>query len=160
MLTPADPSLLAVGLWLYLILFSKSTRSQIGSGNVEVAADGGAFAVTFTGVYGDVPLLTADPSESATIASSIEGATPFRKEIQAFSCPTALGDGNLLVSWRGKSSVSVAANDALAAFADAVSTGLTTVTAVGNVVSAVCSGELVYVTFEEVRLSAQTMDSL
>lgn len=126
---------------------------------MEVAADGAAFMVTFTGVYGDVPLLTADSSASATIVSSVEGATPFRKEIQAFSCPTAL-DGNLLVSWRGNPDVTVAATADLATFTSAVSGGLTTVTAVGNDDSAVCSGELVYVTFEEVRLSAHTMYSL
>lgn len=133
---------------------------QIGTGNVEVVADGAAFAVTFTGVYGDVPLLIADPPAGATISSSVDGATegaaPFRKEIQAFSCPAAL-TGDLLLNWRGKSEVTVAANADLATFASAVSAGLTTVTAVGNDPNNVCSGELVYVTFEEVHKTVESV---
>lgn len=132
--------------------------AQIGTGNVEVSSDVGSltaldsedsFSVTFVGVYGDVPLLTAVPASKATVTSSAEGDAPFRKETQAFYC-TASATGDLVINWRGMGNITVAGDDDLDTFESAVSSGLTNVTVVGNDPSAVCSGELVYVTFQEV----------
>ncbi|CAM9800578.1 unnamed protein product [Ectocarpus sp. 6 AP-2014] len=131
----------------------------IGTGNVEVSSDvgsstaldnGDTFSVTFTGVYGDVPLLTPVPSSRATVTSSTEGDAPFRKETQAFSC-TLGATGDLVLNWRGLGNVTVAADDDLDAFESAVSSGLTSVTVVGSDTTAVCSGEIVYITFQEAR---------
>lgn len=59
--------------------------------------------------------------------------------------------GALLVSWRGLGNVTVQANDDLDAFESVISLGLTNVTVAGTSTGSVCSGELVYVTFDEVR---------
>lgn len=132
--------------------------AQIGTGNVEVSSgvgsssaldSGDSFSVTFTGVYGDVPLLTAVPASKATVTSSVEGDAPFRKETQAFYC-TAGATGDLVLNWRGMGNVTVVGDDDLDSFESAVSSGLTNVTVVGDDPSAVCSGEMVYVTFKEV----------
>lgn len=128
---------------------------QIGAGNVEVSGDAGnldndnTFTVTFTGVYGDVPLLTAVPDTKAEVELSTEGAAPYRKEVQAFSC-TADSAGGLVMNWRGIGEVTVQATNSLVTLASVVSSGLTSVTVAGTESSAICSGELVYVTFEDV----------
>lgn len=129
--------------------------SQIGAGGVEVSSDAGSSAlgggntlsVTFTGVFGNVPLLTPNP-DSTTVTLVTEGAAPYRKEIQAFSCS---GDsaGNLVLNWRGLGEVTVDATANLATLQSAITSGLTSVTVAGDG-SAICSGDLVYVTFEEV----------
>lgn len=55
---------------------------QIGDGNVDVANDDGStnaldsgdtFSVTFTGIYGDLPLLTPRPASRATVESVTRG---------------------------------------------------------------------------------------
>ncbi|CAM9397977.1 unnamed protein product, partial [Hapterophycus canaliculatus] len=131
----------------------------IGAGNVDVTSNvgsataldtGDVFSVTFTGVYGDVPLLTPAPGSRATVTSSTEGDAPFRKEVQAFSC-TAGSTGDLVLNWRGLGNVTVAADDDLATLQSAVSSALTRVTVAGNDGNVVCSDELVYVAFEEAR---------
>ncbi|CAM9445800.1 unnamed protein product, partial [Laminaria digitata] len=80
----------------------------IEAGNVEVASTvgsstvltiGDSFTVEFTGVYGDVPLLTPRPASRATVTTITQGDAPFRKETQAFSC-SADSVGDLLVTWR------------------------------------------------------------
>lgn len=133
--------------------------SQIETGNVEVTSTVGAstalttgdsFTVEFTGVYGDVPLLTARPASRATVTTDTQGDAPFRKETQAFSC-SAGSVGDLLVTWRGLGNVTVGAEDDLDSFETAVSAGLTNVTVAGSDTATICSGELVYVTFQEVR---------
>lgn len=151
-----------------------AAKSQIGQGNVEVSsASGGAaaldtgddFSVTFTGVYGDLPLLTPRPASRATVISVTQGDAPFRKEIQAFSC-SADSAGDFVVTWRGLGNVTVASDDDLDTFESAISSGLTNVTAAGTDTTHVCSGELVYVTFDKVgssrlaglRLSCATHD--
>ena len=111
---------------------------------------GDSFTVEFTGVYGDVPLLTARPASRATITTTTQGDAPFRKEIQAFSC-SADSAGGLLVTWRGLGNVTVGAEDDLDIFETAISAGLTNVTVAGSDTATICSGEMVYVTFEEVR---------
>ena len=131
---------------------------QIGTGNVEVSSTGGSptaldsgdeFLVTFTGVYGNLPLMTVRPTAYATVSSVIQGDAPFRKETQAFSCsPGSIGD--LVINWRGLGNVTIGANDDLANFANAISSGLTSVTVNGIEKTTVCSGQLVYVTFQEV----------
>lgn len=119
------------------------------SGDAGTLDNGNTFTVTFTGVYGDVPLLTAVPASKMTITSTTEGAAPYRKEIQAFSC-TAGATGNLLINWRGIGEVTVATTDDLATLESDLSAGLTAVTVAGIDASAVCTGKLVYVTFEDV----------
>lgn len=142
----------------YVLMYDSTMFAQIGTGNVEVSSDvgsssaldsGDSFSVTFTGIYGDVPLLTAVPASKATVTSSVEGDAPFRKETQAFYC-TAGATGDLVLNWRGMGNVTVAGDVDLDSFESAVSSGLTNVTVVGDDASAVCSGELVYVTFQEV----------
>lgn len=91
-------------------------------------------------------MLTAD-LPSKVITSSIDGAARYRKEIQAFSCTGSAG--SLVISWRGSAEITVAATDTLATLATTIS-ALTSVTVAGVDDSPVCSGELVYVTFEEV----------
>lgn len=112
---------------------------------------GDIFSVTFTGVYGDVPLLTARPAARAVVSSHLNGDSPFRKEIQAFLC-SADSVGQMVVTWRGLQNVTVGAEDDLESFESEVSSGLTNVTVVGSQAAAVCSGEVVYVTFEQVKL--------
>ena len=100
---------------------------------------------------GDVPELIPDPADKAELDTLVQGAAPYRKEIQAFSCTGSVG--NLLINWRGIGEVAVAATDTLATLQTLISsssTGLTPVTVVGISPAAVCSGNLVYVTFEEV----------
>lgn len=119
------------------------------SGSATALDTGNAFSVTFTGVYGDVPLLTPVPASRATVTSATEGDAPFRKEIQAFSC-TVGSTGDLVLNWRGLGNVTVAADDDLETLQGATSAALTGVTVVGDDDTVVCSGQLVYVTFEEV----------
>lgn len=128
-------------------------------GNVEVTGEmgsltavenGDVFSVTFKGVYGDVPLLTARPASRASVSSVTQGDAPFRKETQAFSCSVD-SVGDLAITWRGLGNVTVGAKDDLGSFASAVSSGLTNVTVAGTDTATICSGNLVYVTFEEVR---------
>lgn len=115
-------------------------------------SSGDSFTVEFTGIYGDLPLLTARPASRAAVSTSTQGDAPFRKEIQAFSCPAG-SVGDLMVTWRGLGNVTVGAEDDLDSFETAISAGLTNVTVVGSGTSAVCSGEMVYVEFQEVRPS-------
>lgn len=100
---------------------------------------------------GDVPELIPDPADKAGIDTLVQGAAPYRKEIQAFSCTVSAG--SLLINWRGIGEVAVAATDTLATLQTLISsssTGLTSVTVLGVSTDSVCSGNLVYVTFEEV----------
>lgn len=121
------------------------------SGGADPLDAGNTFSVTFTGVNGDVPLLTPDPANKATVSSTTEGAAPYRKEIQAFSCTGSVG--SLLINWRGILEVTVAADDDLDTLKTLISSSLTPVTVAGVSPGAVCSGDLVYVTFEEVSSS-------
>lgn len=61
--------------------------------------------------------------------------------------------GTLLVSWRGIENITVQSEDDLSAFESAVSGGLTNVSVAGIDTNSLCSGELLYVTFEEVHRS-------
>lgn len=115
---------------------------------------GDSFTVEFTGVYGDVPLLTARPASRATVMTVTQGDAPFRKEIQAFSC-SADSAGDFLVTWRGLGNVTVGAEDDLDSFENAISAGLTNVTVAGIDTATICSGEMVYVTFQEVCSSTR-----
>lgn len=124
--------------------------SDVGSATALTTGD--VFIVTFTGVYGDVPLLTPVPASRATVTSFTEGDAPFRKEIQAFSC-TSGSTGNLVLNWRGLGNVTVAADGDLETMQTDVSSVLTGVTVVGNDDTVVCSGQLVYITFDEVSTS-------
>ena len=137
---------------------------QIETGNVEVTSTvgsssalttGDSFTVEFTGVYGDVPLLIARPASRATVTTTTQGDAPFRKEIQAFSC-SADSVGDLKVTWRGLDNVTVGAEDDLDSFEAAISAGLTNITVAGSETGTICSGEMVYVTFQEVRSSSTT----
>lgn len=121
-------------------------------GLLSTVDSGDDFFVTFTGVYGNVPLLTPRPASHATVLSDREGDAPFRKEVQAFSC-SAGSTGDLFVTWRGMDNVSLHGEDGLDIFELGVSQGLTNVTVASTDTSTICSGELVYVTFEEVRNS-------
>lgn len=124
-------------------------------GDADPLDAGNTFSVTFTGVNGDVPLLTPDGADKATVSSTTEGAAPYRKEIQAFSCTGSVG--SLLINWRGGGGVTVAAADDLDTLKTLISS-LTPVTVAGVSLASpapVCSGELVYVTFEEVSSSLQ-----
>lgn len=132
---------------------------QIGVGNVEVTSEGGisttldsgdVLYIKFIGIYGGLPLLTQRPASRATVTSVQQGDAPFRKETQAFTC-SASSVGSLFVSWRGLGNVTIQADDDLNTFGSALSSGLTNVTVKGTDMDSVCSGKLVYVTFEEVR---------
>lgn len=94
--------------------------------------------------------MSARPASRATVSSVTQGDAPFRKETQAFSC-VADAVGDVVVTWRGLGNVTVGAEDSLDTFESAFSSRLTNVTVAGMDRSSVCSGELVYVTFEEVR---------
>lgn len=83
------------------------------------------------------------------VSSVTEGDTPFRKETQAFSCPSG-SVGNFVVSWRGLGNVTIDSEDDLDSFETAISSGLTSVTVDSIDDTVICSGELVYVTFQEV----------
>lgn len=131
--------------------------STVGSSTVLTIGD--SFTVEFTGVYGDVPLLTPRPASRATVTTVTQGDAPFRKETQAFSC-SADSVGDLLVTWRGLGNVTVGAEDDLDSFETAISASLTNVTVAGSDTATLCSGEMVYVTFQEVRSPSTTQSTV
>lgn len=120
------------------------------AGSSTALDTGDDFSVIFIGIYGDLPLLSGRPASRATVSSVTQGDAPFRKETQAFSC-VADAVGDLVMTWRGLGNVTIGAGDDLETFESAFSSGLTNVSIAGMESGSVCSGELVYITFEEVR---------
>ena len=140
---------------------------QIGAGNVNITgaspgdftsplASGTEFSVIFTGVYGDLPLLTARPASRAVVFPLKDGHHPPREHAQAFTCSSDAAGGHLIVSLRPggvRGSATVIVGDNLDHFQGAVSS---TVSNVNSLLvkqkCTVCWRELTYMTLHDVRI--------